>query len=242
MAAIGRGRSLKNLRIRGKPAGALTPAAPRPALPAPASPGPWAAGAPWGAAGAGAPPPACPRVLTGAVCLFRAGRNDSGEENVPLDLTRGNAGGAGPGAGAVLGRSWPGGGGPGRTAHGTGGAAGARARGRLPGPIPLPGGVCSARPERSPGLGCGVCRGAGEPCAGLGAAGHPPGSRVPELGRRIPGRPEGVGGCYLGCGRMSEGRATTSCLPRPPEQQQDLLGPCCLPALCLPAAPGTGHR
>ena len=40
----------------------------------------------------GLPPLAWERILIGAMCLFRAGRNDSGEENVPLDLTRGNAG------------------------------------------------------------------------------------------------------------------------------------------------------
>ncbi|XP_069348329.1 rapamycin-insensitive companion of mTOR-like [Eulemur rufifrons] len=89
MAAIGRGRSLKNLRIRGKPAAALTPHRPASATPSTclplalgggSEPGRWPE--------PGQPQLACERILIGAVCLFRAGRNDSGEENVPLDLTR----------------------------------------------------------------------------------------------------------------------------------------------------------
>lgn len=36
----------------------------------------------------------------------------------------------------------------------------------------------------------------------------------------------GVRRCYLGYWRMFEGRATTSCPPRPPEQMLDLLGSC----------------
>lgn len=106
MAAIGRGRSLKNLRIRGKPA---EPSPPTPAagIPGPCLPLALGCGSTLGRGPEpGLPPLACQRILIGAVCLFRAGRNDSGEENVPLDLTRGNAGGAGPGEGAVLGRSW----------------------------------------------------------------------------------------------------------------------------------------
>lgn len=90
----------------------------------------------------------------GFVCLFGAGRNDSGEENVPLDLTRGNAGRPVRGEGALLGRSWtrgrrtrgrePGKPRQGRAPpRGTGGGVRGTARepgrARLAGPIPLPG-------------------------------------------------------------------------------------------------------
>lgn len=93
MAAIGRGRSLKNLRIRGKSAAALTPRRPATATPGTCLPralGGWSEPGRWSEPGL--PPLAWERILIGAMCLFRAGRNDSGEENVPLDLTRGNAG------------------------------------------------------------------------------------------------------------------------------------------------------
>ncbi|XP_042638332.1 rapamycin-insensitive companion of mTOR-like [Orycteropus afer afer] len=118
MAAIGRGRSLKNLRIRGKPSAVLIPNRPGPDTP--------------------------------ATCLpLSLGRNDSGEENVPLDLTRGNAGRRGRrrerAAGEEPGLGAGGWGGP-RT--GPAGLLGAEpeprlpalrsgARGRLAGPIPL---------------------------------------------------------------------------------------------------------
>lgn len=93
MAAIGRGRSLKNLRIQGKSAAALTPGRPATATPGTCLPralGGWSEPGRWSEPGL--PPLAWERIVTGAMCLlFRAGRNDSGEENVPLDLTRGNA-------------------------------------------------------------------------------------------------------------------------------------------------------
>jgi len=110
MAAIGRGRSLKNLRIRGKSAAALTPRRPATATPGTCLPralGGWSEPGRWSEPGL--PPLAWERILIGAMCLFRAGRNDSGEENVPLDLTRGNAGrrrglptGEEPGLGAAV--------------------------------------------------------------------------------------------------------------------------------------------
>lgn len=191
---------------------------------------------------------ACERILIGAVCLFRTGRNDSGEENVPLDLTRGNAGRRGRRRGRAAGEELGAGDrGQGRAPHGTGGGAGGRARAppagsREPSPGQPPG---THPPSRCPlpwpraflrASGCGGCRGTpgGTPrsrrpsgCSG------PPRERftpIPELVQPFAWRrPAGGRSCYLGCRRMSEGRATTSCPPRPPEQKPDLLGSC-LPA------------
>lgn len=222
MAAIGRGRSLKNLRIRGKPA-----CRPRSPHPGPAArrgarlcsgPGVGEASRASGAAG-------LRWFLTGVVCLFRTGRNDSGEENVPLDLTRGNAG--------RRGRRGDGGrsAGAGRARHATRGTP--RGRARRPSPCPEP-----VSPRLSPS-GPRAAAGARERGADLGAA------RDPELpGRprecvcplsvrsgspRIPGAALDVGGgrgCYLGYWRMFVGRATTSCPPRPPEQMLDPPASC----------------
>ena len=136
MAAVGRGRSLKNLRIRGKSAAALTPrrratATPGTCLPLVMGggnePGRWPE--------PGLPPLAWERILIGAMCLFRAGRNDSGEENVPLDLTRGNAGRRGRRRGHPSGEE-PGARGreQGPAPHGTRGGAGGRARAPPAGP------------------------------------------------------------------------------------------------------------
>lgn len=142
MAGIGRGRSLKNLRIRGKSAAAFTPHRPAPATPGTCLPlaldrrgesGRWPE--------PGLPPLAWERILIGAVCLFRAGRNDSGEENVPLDLTRGNAGRRGRRRRCSTGEeSGARGRGQGRARHGTRGGAGSRARAPPAGPRePSPG-------------------------------------------------------------------------------------------------------
>lgn len=171
------------------------------------------------------------------MCLFRTGRNDSGEENVPLDLTRGNAGrrrgGAGPGARgpeARVGRS----------------ASDPRRRGQRgaePAPIPLP-------RARLPGLspsGPRAAAGARELGADSVQPATPGRSGLPlsrphrwniSAPSTAPGPPNpggGLGGggggcrrCYLGYWRMFEGRATTSCPPRPPEQMLDLLASCCL--------------
>lgn len=141
-------------------------------------------------------------------------------------------GAAGSGEGALLGRSrvWGPRAGDGRAAHGTDGGAGARARararGKLPGPIPLPG-ARFPRPELFSGpLGA---AGAGSPERDSAQPATPeetlpscPGARAAASW----GRPEGGRGCSLGSRRMSEGRATTSCFPRPPEQKPDLLGSC----------------
>lgn len=255
MAAIGRGRSLKNLRIRGKPAAALTPHRPAPATPGTclplalgggSEPGRWLE--------LGLPPLACERILIGAVCLFRAGRNDSGEENVPLDLTRGNAGRRGRRRGRSRGGAGAGGRGQGRARSGPAGvreaepeprlpARGSQARGRLLGPIPLPG---ARFPRREPFSGPLGAAGAGKQRAGLGGPGDPlappdPRGCVFLLSRspcrRSLGATGGSRGCYLGRRRLCEGRATTSCPPRPPEQKLDLLGSCCL-LLSLPTALG----
>lgn len=111
---------------------------------------------------------------------------------------------------------------------------GSRARGRFPDPTPLPGarfpspgpisrslGTAGAW-ERQAGLG-----GAGDPLGSLGSRGNERFAPNPELAQPFAwGRPQGGRGCYLGCRRMSEGRATTSCPPRPSEQKPDLLGSC----------------
>lgn len=216
MAAIGRGRSLKNLRIRGKPA--CRPRSPHPVFAvrrgARLCPGTGVGEANRASGAAG-----LRWFLTGVVCLFRTGRNDSGEENVPLDLTRGNAG--------HRGRRAPG--------LGRAGTRPAGQRGAEPAPIPLPrAGFPPGEPLRASG-GCGSAGARGRPrCTqGPGAARTPAGaclppppvrSRVPESRRRP--RTRGGRGCYLGYWRMFVGRATTSCPPRSPEQMLDLPASC----------------
>lgn len=181
------------------------------------------------------------------MCLFRAGRNDSGEENVPLDLTRGNAGCRGPRRGRAAGEESGLGaadrGGP-RT-----GPAGVRepepgAASPDPSPFPVP---ASLSPSSSLGLWVlwvsgSIARDLEQPATRWvpwtieKAFYSYPGACAAESW----GRPEGGRGCYLGCRRMSEGRATTSCPPRPPEQKPDLLAQFLLTAwlFSLPTALG----
>lgn len=149
--------------------------------------------------------------------MFRAGRNDSGEENVPLDLTRGNAGGAGPGAGAGRGGARAAGRGPGRAARAGPAGCGSPARGRLPDPSPFPG--CPLPSPRALLRGLGRCECRGDP---RGTRRRRPPSGLPGSGswcRRVPARPEpGGGGCYFGCGEDVGGESDHILPSRPPSR------------------------
>lgn len=154
-------------------------------------------------------------------------------------------GAAGAGEGALLGRSrglGAGARGQGRAPHGTRGGAGGWARAPPAGPQersrgPPPGTHPPSRCPLSspcallPASGCGGCRGTP---SGTQRSPRPSGLPGPPRERLTPipelvqpfawRRPAGGRGCYLGCRRMSEGRATTSCPTRPPEHKPDLLG------------------
>lgn len=133
----------------------------------------------------------------------------------------------------------------GRTAHGTGGGAGTPARGRLLGPIPLPGGARFPRPESFSGpwvlwVPGSPAQDSAQPailrvpeeafysCPRVGAAESWGGQGEVEARRLLFRLREDV------CGKSDH------ILPSPsPRQKQELRGPCCLPVCSLPTAPGT---
>lgn len=194
------------------------------------------------------PPLACQRILIGAVCLFRAGRNDSGEENVPLDLTRGNAGRRGRRRGRA--RCWGGAGGcgPGPVA-GAGPARDRRGCGRQspspacwparakpgaasrdPSPFPVP---ASLAPRLSPGLGVrrvlgNAKRDSAEP-ATLWVLWTPEEAFNSGPGARAAIRLEAAGrGCYLGCRRCLREERPHPALPVPQSRSRTCWVLACL--------------
>lgn len=142
-----------------------------------------------------------------------------------MDLTRGNAGGAGAGAvrgGARAADRGAEAGGRGGPRAGPAGC-GSPARGRLPDPSPFAG--CPLPSPRALLRAWGAVR-AGETRAGLGAPG------VPRGCRRVPARPEAAEAVVEAAGGCRRGERPHPAFPAP-EPKRDLLGLRCPPARVL---------